>query len=160
MHEIKKLYRKENKKVFNYKGNKGGDFCHSRNTKAMNGFEGTHMSMHGSKERGMDYTPLFKFLLSKVGQKWDDVYSEAISRLDKKEPIFWMVDLQPNENDKGVVRLGESSYYSKLTVNKEGVLIKVNPDLTTDTMFTSCNCCTHTFNGVMYKTGITIQEFY
>jgi len=48
-------------------------------------------SMHGRQQRGLDYTPLFFFLLSKIGQHWDEVYSEAISRLDRPDPIFWMV---------------------------------------------------------------------
>jgi len=143
----------------NYRGDKGGDFRHERNTKSLNSFEGTHMSMHSGKERGMDYTPLFKFLLSKVGQKWDDVYSEAIPRLDKKKPIFWMVDMQPDKNDIGLVSMGESTYYSKLTVDEDGILVKINPELTADKMYTACNCCTHTFNGISYKTDFDYQEF-
>ena len=47
--------------------------------------------MHSGQRHGYDYTPLFKFLLSRAGKNWDDVYSEAISRLDQEEPIWWMV---------------------------------------------------------------------
>ena len=54
--------------------------------------------MHGKQQRGLDYTPLFKFLLKKVGSNWDDVYSEAVSRLDRPDPIFWLVAI--NENQK------------------------------------------------------------
>ena len=68
-----KLYRKENKKALNYHGDKGGDFRHSRNTKAMKQFEGGSMSIKKDVQRGVDYTPLFKFLLSKVGKVWDHV---------------------------------------------------------------------------------------
>ena len=47
--------------------------------------------MHGIKQHGLDYTPLYKFLLFKVGRKWDEVYSEAIARLDKKNQFFgWL----------------------------------------------------------------------
>ncbi|MBH3006458.1 hypothetical protein [Serratia ureilytica] len=45
-------------------------------------------SMHGRIQHGMDYTPLFQFLLSKVGQPWNEVHSEAISRLDKEAPPY------------------------------------------------------------------------
>lgn len=50
-------------------------------------------SMHGQIQHGMDYTPLFQFLLSKVGQPWNEVHSEAVSRLDKEAPIFYPVAL-------------------------------------------------------------------
>ncbi|WP_202621792.1 hypothetical protein [Pontibacter russatus] len=54
--------------------------------------------MHGKKERGLDYAPLFRFLLSKVGKDWEDVVNEAKSRLDELEPIYWVVAL--NEEDR------------------------------------------------------------
>lgn len=73
-------------------------------------------SMHGYKERGLDYTPLFKFLLSKVGDYWDDVFSEVNSRLDKTEPIYWIVALNEKE---GYGRVGELSYFSGLYVGAE-----------------------------------------
>jgi len=155
MREVKKLYRKENKKALNYRGDKGGDFCHSRNTKAMKDFEGTHLSMHSDKERGLDYTPLFKFLLSKVGGNWDDIYAEAVSRLDKKEPVFWMVYLHPEAGDKGIVRLGAASYYSTLTVDDNGILVKLNPDISIDQLPIYCTCCTHSFNGVVYQKDVS-----
>ena len=54
--------------------------------------------MHPGRQNGLDYTPLFRFLLSKVGQDWDAVHSEAVARLDRQEPIYWMVALK--EADK------------------------------------------------------------
>ncbi|WP_417700851.1 hypothetical protein [Pseudophaeobacter sp.] len=48
----------------------------------------------------MDHTPLYKFLLSKVGQDWDDIYSEAVAWLDKDEPIFRLVALQPEDGER------------------------------------------------------------
>jgi len=150
MYEVKKLYRKANKKALNYGGNKGGDFCRSRHTKAMKAFEGTHLSMQGHKERGLDYTPLFKFLLSKVGQCWNDVFSEAVARLDKKDPIFWLVDLHPADDDNGIVCMGEASCYSKLTVTEDGILVRLRPGLSIGDMQVYCTCCTHSFNGEVY----------
>ncbi len=54
--------------------------------------------MHSHQRHGYDYPPLFRFLLSKVGQSWDTVFSEANARLDRPEPVFWMVAL--HESDK------------------------------------------------------------
>lgn len=151
MREVKKLYRKDNKQAANYHHNMPpGDFSDERHSKMMKSFEGSFLSMHGKKERGMDYTPLFKFLLSKVGAKWNDVHSEAVSRLDKEEPIFWMVRLQISQDEYPVVRLGENSYYSKLTVDEDGIIIKVDPSFESDKMKLTCDCCTHTFNGEVY----------
>ena len=141
------LYRKYNKlaRGFHHK-TPGGDFRHERNSKAMNNFEGTHKSIPGTKE-GYDYTPLFKFLLSRVGQNWDAVFSEAVHRLDKQDPVFWLVDLQFQVGEQGVVRLGESSYYSKLTVQNDLLIVAV-PGAVVPAK--SCTCCTHTFNGIPY----------
>lgn len=126
--EKKPLYRKENKVSLSckYYVVKGGDFRHQRNTKAFLNNDSSHAPMN-SGQFGYDYTPLFKFLLSKVGEKWDDVFSEAVSRLDKQEPIFWLVSVH-DQDKREIVRYGESSYYSGLFVDEDGLLQKVNPN--------------------------------
>lgn len=96
--------------------------------------------------RGLDYTPLYRFLLSKVGRPWDDIYSEAKRRLDRAEPIFWMVALGEDDR-KDYVRLGESSYFSGLFVDESGILRVVDPEIGPSSLEPSCACCTHTFNG-------------
>jgi hypothetical protein len=144
--EKEPLYRKENKLVRNYRGDKGGDFRHERHSKKMKEFEGSHRSMGGNKQRGLDYTPLYRFLVSRVGRDWDEVYSEAHSRLDKDEPIFLIVALEPADR-RDAVRTGESSLWSGLYVDDNNILQKVNPDLTVDDFLQDCNCCTLTFNG-------------
>ena len=105
--------------------------------------------MHGIKHRGLDYTPLFKFLLSKVGCQWDEVYGKAIARLDKKEPIFWMASLQ-KKDQKNYFCSGESSYFGGLYVDVQGVLQIVNPMLNNESVHPCCPCCTHTFNGLVF----------
>jgi hypothetical protein len=105
--------------------------------------------MHGKVRRGLDYTPLFKFLLSKIGSDWNDVYSEAVARLDRPDPIFWLVALHEHERREWVC-LGESTYYSGLYVNADGRLEAVNPDLGPSSLSPGCDCCTHTFNGVRF----------
>jgi len=141
----KPLYRKVNTRARGVRHNFGSDFKYSRNKKRETA-EQTKGSMHGKQERGLDYTPLFKFLLSKVGEKWDDVYSEANSRLDKTAPIFWMVALDENQREE-YVRVGESSYFSGMYVDDESTLQLTNPELKAKDMIPFCDCCTHTLNG-------------
>lgn len=49
--------------------------------------------MSGKINYGLDYSPLFMFLLRKTGEKSDQVYSEAILRLDLPDPTFFLVAL-------------------------------------------------------------------
>jgi hypothetical protein len=141
------LFRKENNTVHrNHPRLSGGEYRHKRNTKAEERSEATHRSMHGKKHRGLDYTPLFKFLLSSVGENWNEIYSEAVSRLDCPEPIFWLVALYEHER-KEYVQIGETSFFSGLYVDGKGLLQRVNPDLGPERMMPLCHCCTYTLNG-------------
>jgi len=142
------LFRKVNTKARSVHHNFGGDFKYSRNKKqeTLEQIKGT---MHGKKERGLDYTPLFRFLLSKVGSEWNEIFSEAKSRLDKTEPIFWLVALNKDDK-KDVIRVGESTYFSGLYVDDDGLLQRSNPEIRTTDLNHYCDCCTHTFNGQVY----------
>lgn len=143
------LYRKVNTRARGVDHHKGGRARWERNTKAARKSEATRGSMHPGRENGLDYTPLFRFLLSKVGEDWDEVHSEAVARLDKHEPIFWLVAL--NEADKRpVIRCGESSFYSGLYVDEENRLALVDPSVKNEDLEPDCGCCTHTFNGVPF----------
>jgi hypothetical protein len=146
----KPLYRKENTLARGHHHFTGGDFRHERNTKDFLNLEANRSSMNGKKNRGLDYTPLFKFLISKIGKEWSQIYSEAVSRLDRKEPIFWLVALQEHER-QDFVRGGDSSYYSGLFVDEHGLLQIVNPEISAKTLSPFCRCCTHTFNGVVFS---------
>ena len=137
----KPLYRKVNTKARGVFHHTGGDYRHQRNTKNHEG-----VGMKRGVERGLDYTPLFKFLLSKVGSSWSSVHSEAMSRLDKEEPIYWMVS-ENRASAKDYIRVGESSYYSGLYVDSNGILQITAPEIGPETLDPSCKCCTHTFNG-------------
>lgn len=89
----KKLYRRES---VTSKGAiaSGGEYRWGRHGKQADDEQlPLRESMHGRIQHGMDYTPLFQFLLSKVGQPWNEVHSEAVSRLDKPAPIFYLVAL-------------------------------------------------------------------
>lgn len=144
----KPLYRKVNTRTHGvvHGAARTGKASWERNTKKAKSNEAQTGSMHGKQRQGLDYTPLFRFLLSKVGQDWDAVHSEAVSRLDKADPIFWLVALN-RADGQPYVRTGESSYFSGLFVDEDNRLSLVDPDLTVDQMTPSCPCCTHTLNG-------------
>lgn len=148
--EKKPLYRKENTTAHNvWRNNPGGHYRDQRNSKAQSRSEAARGSMHGIKHHGYDYTPLFRFLLSRVGGHWDEIFSEAVSRLDRPEPVFWMVAIHEDDRED-IVRLGESAYFNGLYVDEQKQLQIVNPQLSVEEMKPHCRCCTHTFNGVPF----------
>jgi hypothetical protein len=138
----KPLYRKVADARYSHH-NKGSEAKYDRNTK-----EGVSKNLKKDVRRGLDYTPLYKFLLSKVGQDFDIVYSEVVGRVDNKDAIYNII--RKNEFEKGeYVTCGESSYFSKLYIDDNNLLQKINPDLKNEDFTPSCPCCTHTFNGVV-----------
>ncbi len=150
------LYRSVNTRTHGVRHGSCRAYRYERNTKTGKNTPSTRCSMHSHHRHGFDYTPLFRFLLSKVGQPWDPVFSEANARVDRPDPIFWMV--ARHESDKQeYVRMGENSYYSGLRVDDAGLLQKVNPQLTPERMPTFCDCCTHTFNGVVFAHALPMK---
>ena len=148
--EKKPLYRKVNTKARRVHHQFGGSFKKSRHKKRQTR-EQVFGSMKSKVERGLDYTPLFRFLLSKVGTDWNEIHAEAISRLDKPDPLFWIVAKQESEK-QDYVRVGESSYFSGLYIDSNNQLQLSNPELKAKDMVPSCSCCTHTLNGVVFGT--------
>lgn len=144
------LYRKENTLARDMHHNFGGDFRHDRHTKKHINSEAMHSPMAKNVKRGLDYTPLFRFLLSKVGQNWDMIYSEAVSRLDREDPIFWIVE-HNNEDKSGIVRIGDYTYYHSLFVDENNLLQKINPDVTSDHINVYCDCHTWSLDGKAIK---------
>lgn len=147
----KPLYRSVNTRTHGVRHGSGSKSKWERNTKAFSDNKSTQQSMHSGQRHGYDYTPLFKFLLSRVGKDWGEVHSEAVSRLDREEPINWMV---ASDVFEGVpfFRAGESSYFSGLYIDDGNMLAIVDPELTPETMQPFCACCTHTLNGVRLST--------
>ncbi|MEZ4371484.1 MAG: hypothetical protein R3B07_11695 [Polyangiaceae bacterium] len=149
------LYRKVNTRARGVHHGFGGDFREQRaKTKSSDARRG---SMGGSARRGLDYTPLFRFLLSKVGGEWEGIFREAKSRLDRSEPIFWLVALEESAREPYVC-VGESSYFSGLFVDEQGLLQRVDPSLGPESLEPSCACCTHTFNGVPFTRRYTPRD--
>lgn len=146
------LYRTVNTRAHNHGHPTGPDYCRQRNTKREKSdvADGvTRGKMRRGVKRGLDYTPLFRFLISKVGEEWRAVYQEAQGRLDREDPIFWLV-ARTEVDRKPYVRCGEASYYSGLYVDQQGKLALVAPDLKNEDLEPSCGCCTHTFNGAPF----------
>jgi len=148
----KPLYRKHNKLARGFRCKSPSyEYRWVRNT------NNPDERMKNTRE-GYDYTPLYKFLLSKIGNEWNIVYSEAVSRLDKQEPIWYLVDLDYDSDVSVISRLtgeeisytyvGEASIYSLLTV-RDGILVKANEDA--ELPKPTCTCCTHSFNGNVLK---------
>ena len=146
-HDKKPLYRPVNTRTHGVRHGSGSKSKWERNTKASAENKSMNRSMHSGQRHGFDYTPLFKFLLSQVGRNWDEVHREAVSRLDREEPITWMV-AQNLSDGSPFFRVGESSYFSGLYVNQDNKLAIVDPDISPETMSPFCACCTHTLNGV------------
>jgi hypothetical protein len=147
MRDKEPLYRKVNTTARGVHHLKGGDYRDERRRNVHS--EAVRGSMHGRKQRGLDYTPLFKFLLSKRGQPWNQVHAETTARLDRQEPIFWLVAL-PGHERKPYILAGESSFYSGMYVDEAGILQLVDPSLGPSSLTPTCKCCTHTFNGVPF----------
>ena len=140
----KPLYRKVNTRTHGVWHHFGGHYRHYRRTTLPDQSE--REKMKKGVHRGLDYTPLFRFLLSKVSSLWDEVHSEAVSRLDKEEPIFWIV-AEDRESGEAVVHVDENTYYSGLFVDDDKILRVVAPEITADSLEPTCSCCTHTLNG-------------
>ena len=140
----KPLYRKKNTTTFNVNHMYGLPARDERNTKA--GMSGR--MVHG-KRRGLDYTPLYKYLLSKVGCLWAEVSRDVLTRLDDPEAL-WNIVTKPDEIPERMRRSGESSYYSGLFIDDAGLLQIVDPMIDINELYPHCKCCTHTFNGIPF----------
>lgn len=147
--KTKKLYRRVNTTTRHHSNNPGTRYRQDRNNKRPpDEMLPQRESMHGRQLRGLDYSPLFYFLLGKIGQCWDDVYSEAKSRLDKPDAIFRMV-ARYEHDQQDYVCCGDFSFFPGLFIDEQGMLQQVNPHISAEDIAVTCRCCTHTFVGVV-----------
>ena len=151
------LYRSVNTRARGVHHRQGADYAWTRNTKAEALSEADEVKrgkMRQGVQRGLDYTPLFRFLLSKVGQDWTAVDAEARSRLDRPDAIFRMVALQQDDGER-YFRSTDNSYFSGLYITGDNRLALVDPTLTADDLDPNCACCTHTLNGQRFTRPYT-----
>lgn len=154
--EKQPLYRKVNTRTHGVHHKIHPAYARQRHSKALAAKEEQQRgSMHSGLRLGLDYTPLFRFLLSRVGEPWDSVFSEAKSRLDREDPVFWLVARHEHERED-YVRIGHFSFFSGLYVDAQGLLQMVDPQLRAAHMSPDCPCCTHTLNGVPF--GLPYQR--
>ncbi|MEM7695105.1 MAG: hypothetical protein AAF318_11685 [Pseudomonadota bacterium] len=130
----------------------GPDFRHRRHGKRTDA-DPRNGAMRQGVERGRDYTPLYRFLVSKVGEPFDAVHQEAIARLDQEEPIWHLVARSEAEK-RAIVGVGESTYWTGLFV-EDGILKLVDETVGPEQLNPTCPCCTHTLNGVRFTRPFT-----
>ena len=143
------LYRKVNTTARGVHHHFGGEYRHARHSNPSRDVGRTHESMGGKIRRGLDYTPLFRFLLSKVGADWTAIQSEAVARLDRPDPIYWLV-ARSLKDQREFVCVGESTYFSGLYIDAANRLQIVNASIGPNSLHPKCKCCTHTFNGIRF----------
>ena len=139
--EKKPLYRKVNKRTHNgwawyyypkYR------YRFDRHKEVDTQIERMPVKKHSIFRTGYDYTPLFRFLHSHVGDVWTDIFRECQARLNDMKPLTRMV---VNVNERGLVVdnypdrelpkyciESEDGYWSTLYVDEEGVLQFVDKD--------------------------------
>lgn len=164
----KPLYRKWNTRVLSpsyWLNLWGGDYRHER-SKHKNDFETTKLPMKKNRGAGYDYTPLYQYLRSHVGENWNDIYSKILPRLpDTKEgrEAWTIFVLQPGEKVRPLVRYGPRSMFSALYIDEKNLLQVVDPTVGVE----HCNAPygkdfpeTYTLNGKrIMKTNPDKEEF-
>ena len=83
----KPLYREVNPTAHGVYHHIGRNFSEARNQAKSIDAPMSQRLRKGAR-RGLGYTPLFRFLLSRVGRDWNGTFSEAVGRLDQNAPLF------------------------------------------------------------------------
>ena len=171
--EKKPLYRKVNRCTHSIERHfTGGDARWVRNAKERNRVAAERGTLGRKHFHGLDYTPLFRFLLKSVGECWTAVRAEAAARLPKdsphwsaENPIFWMVHDPEGERDHlrakahPFFHASEFALFSTLLVDGKGDLRKLDPDFGIEHVSPYCPCHTHTFNGSIVTNPCTNPSF-
>lgn len=131
--KLKPLYRTACRPTYgHFKENK--HYRHIRNKKktVIEGEESvdtdTKMVRQRKDVRQLDFTPLYKYLQSKVGEDYDTVYSNVVERIPRNQRgVIDYIVMADNTGD-GVARLGESTYFRTLYVDENNKLQFVNKD--------------------------------
>lgn len=120
-HEEKPLYRKEKKTglMTQYYVNRGGEYRWERSKSVTPNrvYDALKQQMK-SRKLGMDWQPLYNFIMSNVGCNYDETYSKALKRCNKFRDEFNKHWAYLFNDDRDIVRLGENTYYSALTIDE------------------------------------------
>lgn len=138
MKHDKPLYRKVNRKCLHCYDAKASHYRWQRNTKKENKLiedSVSHGKMHKRPSiftsHKYDYTPMIMYVLNRVGEDFDKVYSDVCKRIEGEGKVLFnkMVSKKPKEELNDYFRYGEGSYYSQLYVDDENKIQKINPNL-------------------------------
>lgn len=112
----------------------GRDFANDRNTKEFQDLEyiPKRNGMKPRTNRGgiksqLDFSPLRRFLKSKVGKSWDLVYSEICDRIPEEirkthNPVDWYVCTHTKLMEDGsIVDTAVSSWGNRNVISKDGI---------------------------------------
>ena len=133
MKEKAPLYRRETRG--SYRNHHLKETIHYRYVRHKKRGKKTTMKHAPDSGTNLDYTPLYRFLQSKVGKDWDAIYSEAVSRLPAEYPIWHIVKkdievvegIAQHKNQKGeevwaIIGIGESAYFHALYIDENNLL--------------------------------------
>lgn len=133
--KIKPLYRKRSKDKDRICPQSKWD----RNTK-----KGIRKSLASKRWDDFDYTPLYNYLLTQIGEDFNVIHSYVQKRVNNINRIYDII--KPSTYKLSYVRVSENAYYSALYIDEYNTLKKINPNFNIEHMYPFCSCCTHTFN--------------
>lgn len=116
----------------------------------------------GSRYLRWDCRPLDEFISSKVGCKWDDVYSEILTKIKKKyrnevdRDILYHVELHPIYDNDFIPRSKKCVYNSVYNTNRGILINRLFVDLNG---FLVCKTEEEIINdSIKYKRRLKLQE--
>lgn len=172
----KQLYRSANKSTYQntLTEKTAKHFRYTRNTKIMSGSIVKRGKMQPNNNLGYDYTPLIKFLFSRLNQNFDITFSEinlilnnGLHKPKVKTEILSMINVLVhkqviindnivNDNNGNILssffRFGEATYYDSFYIDNDNNL-KLIKDITKEIFEFcdyACHCHTHSYNGKKY----------
>ena len=148
------LYRKVNTTAHGVHHARGGNYRDQRNSKARGCSELPREGGPGRRGRALYHPSFFNCLLAPGGRLWLAVLGAGGRRLPPPDPIFWLVALHEHQR-RPYVLIGESSYFSGMYVDADGLLQLVDPSMGPSSLVPLCRCCTHTFNGLPFTRPFT-----
>jgi len=111
----------------------GGDFANERNTKQFKDIENApkKSGMKTGKvfDNRLNFSPLRRFLRSKVGKNWNDIYSEMRERIpadiwDVHQPAKFYVSIKVEINSNGSIVDTQGHGVSRIVISEDGKTTK------------------------------------
>ena len=155
------LYNKVNTTCHGGKKYHGNEEDYNRGSTKEKNISKQKKMKSGKQHHGLNYNPLYSYLRKHVGEKWSTLHSDIMPRLPshlKDNPLDYAVlsfkdysALSDDEKTNCTFRTNEATFHSKMYVDENDLLQFISPTLTINDLKASCNCCTHTLNGKVFK---------